>query len=59
MWYRVESKLRHWDAMDLKGNGLKLTSNTKPDTIKLSRDPMSMESMMVEYASTDMFGDYI
>ena len=44
--------------MDLKDNGLKLTSNPQPDTIKLSRDPMSMEGMVVEYASTDMFGDY-
>ena len=35
------------DAKDLKGNGLKLTSNPLLDTIKLSRDPMSMESMMV------------
>ena len=54
----MQSKPRHRDAKDLKGNGLKLTSNPQPDTIKLSRDPMSMESMMVEYASTDMFGDY-
>ena len=48
----------HWDAKDLKVNGLELTSNPQPDTIKLSQDRMSMESMMVEYASTDMFGDY-
>ena len=54
----MQSKPRHGDAEDLKGNGLKLTSNPQPDTIKLSRDLMSMESMMVEYASADMFGDY-
>ena len=54
----MQSKPRLQDAKDLKGNGLKLTSSPQLDTIKLSRDPMSMESMMVEYASTDMFGDY-
>ena len=54
----MQFKPRHRYAKDLKGNGLKLTSNPQPDTIKLSRDPMSMESMIVEYASTHMFGDY-
>ena len=54
----MQSKPHHRDAKDLKGNGLKLTSNPQPDTIRLSLDHMSMESMMVEYASTDMFGDY-
>ena len=54
----MQYKPRHRDAKDLKGNGLKLTSNPQRDTIKLSRDPMSMESMMVEYASTEMLGDY-
>ena len=28
-------------------------------TIQLSRDPMSTENMTLEYALTDMFGDYI
>jgi hypothetical protein len=27
-------------------------------TLQKSQDPMGMENMMVEYASTDMFGDY-
>ena len=46
-----------WDTMNLKGKGLNLTSTFNPTSPAVT-GPLGRENVLVEYASTDMFGDY-